>query len=215
MIELKDIEAAVEQSLREVVSAGKWPFAGSADAQECAEGATGGLFVVEVKVRGDQVEVFIDSDARGADGRLYGVSVEDCIALSRAIESRFDRDVEDFSLTVSSAGIGQPLRVLRQYLKLVGKSVEVVLKDGTRLVATLEAVEPVANGSAECGGAESSGEAGGTVEKTGGVAGFGSITLSYPEKLKVEGKKRPQITTVTKTFAPDGIKTTKEHIDFN
>uniref|UniRef100_S0DEQ0 Putative ribosome maturation factor n=1 Tax=termite gut metagenome TaxID=433724 RepID=S0DEQ0_9ZZZZ len=142
------------------------------------------LFLVEVKVHGDEVEVFIDSDGRGADGRPRGVSVDDCIELTRAIEAQFDRDAEDFSLTVSSAGIGQPLRVSRQYRKLVGRNVEVVLVDGMKLVAVLEGVEG------------------------------DNITLSYPEKQKVEGKKRPEVVTVTKTFSLADIKTTKEHIDF-
>ncbi len=143
------------------------------------------LFVVEVKVRGDEVEVFIDSDRRGADSRPGSVTVEDCIALTRAIESRFDRETEDFALTVSSAGIGQPLKTPRQYKKLVGSSVEVVLTDGTKLLATLE------------------------------DAGEESITLSYPEKRKTEGKKKPEIVTVTKTIALNEIKTTKEYIDFH
>ncbi len=136
----------------------------------------GELFLVEVKVRGDEVEVFIDSDGR--------VTVDDCVALTKAIESRFDREEEDFSLTVSSAGIGQPLKTMRQYRKLRGKSVEVVLASGVKFTATLEDV------------------------------GQDDITLSYPEKQKIEGQKRPQIVTVTKTFPLTEVKTTKEHIDF-
>lgn len=135
------------------------------------------LFVVEARVRpGNEIEVTIDSDGR--------VTVDDCIALSKAIEGEFDRDAEDFSLTVSSAGIGQPLKVLRQYRKLVGKSAEVVLADGSKILGTLDGAD---------------GE---------------SITLSYPEKRTVEGKKRPEIVTVTKTFALADVKSTKEHLDF-
>jgi ribosome maturation factor RimP len=135
------------------------------------------LFVVEVKaLPGDEFEVYIDSDDR--------VTVDDCIAVSRAIEEQFDREVDDFALTVSSAGIGQPLRTLRQYQKLVGGSTEVVLTSGVKILATLEAAD----------------EAG--------------ITLSYPEKRTVEGKKRPEIVTVTKTFAYSEIKSTKEYLDF-
>ncbi len=173
MIDLHDIEAATETSLRELQTRSN-PEEG------------GGLFVVDVKMAGsDEFEVYIDSDAVGADGRLRGVSVEDCVALTKAIEAKFDREAEDFSLTVSSAGIGQPLKVARQYHKLVGRPVEVVLAAGTKLVATLEAVDEGR-----------------------------SITLSYPEKRRAEGKKKPEIVTVTKTFAPNEIKTTKEYIDF-
>jgi ribosome maturation factor RimP len=135
------------------------------------------LFVVEVKaLPGDEFEVYIDSDGR--------VTVDDCIAVSRAIEEQFDREVEDFALTVSSAGIGQPLRCLRQYQKLVGGSAEVVLTSGVKILGVLEAAD----------------EAG--------------ITFSYPEKRTVEGKKRPEMVTVSKTFAFPEIKTTKEYLDF-
>ena len=135
------------------------------------------LFIVEVKSRpGDEFEIYIDSDGR--------VTVDDCIALSKAIEAQFDRDTEDFSLTVSSAGIGQPLRLLRQYKKLVGRSAEVLLNDGTKILGTLEAADA------------------------------DSIMISYPEKRTAEGKKRPGIVTVTKTFALADVKTTKEHLDF-
>ena len=172
MIEAHSFRQAAEEALTE-----------AAGALGC-DGAVGGLFVVEVKVHGDEIEVFIDSDRRGADGRPGSVTVEDCIILTRAIESRFDREMEDFSLTVSSAGIGQPLKTLRQYKKLVGKGVEVVLADGTKLLATLDEADEE------------------------------NITLSYPEKRRVEGKKKPETVTVTKTFPLTEIKTTKEYIDF-
>lgn len=137
----------------------------------------GELFVVDVKVGpGNDIEVFIDSDGR--------VAVDDCIRASRAIEAILDRDKEDFSLTVSSAGVGQPLKTLRQYLKLIGKSAELVLADGTKILGTLEAADKE------------------------------NITVSYTEKQTAEGKKRPQNVTVTKTFTLGDVKTTREHIDF-
>lgn len=148
-------------------------------AAEAALEATGNseLFVVDAKVRpGNDIELFIDSDTR--------VTVDDCIAVSRDIESRFDREAEDFSLTVSSAGIGQPLKVLRQYKKLVGRSAEVVLADGGKILGKLEAADDE------------------------------SITLSYPEKRTVEGKKRPETVTVAKTFPLSEVKSTKEYLDF-
>ena len=154
----------------------------------------GGLFLVDVKVgAADEVEIFVDRDGCGDDGRPAGVTVDDCVALTKAVEAHFDRDVHDFSLTVSSAGIGQPLKVMRQYRKLAGRQVEVVLATGAKLIATLEAVEPGEDGEIREGG---------------------SITLSYPEKQKIEGKKKPGIVTVTRTYALNEIKTTKEYIDF-
>ena len=105
--------------------------------REIAEAQMDGtdLFVVDVRVApGNGIEVVVDSDTQ--------VGIDRCVALSRAIEASLDREQEDFELTVTSAGIGQPLRMLRQYRKLIGREVEVVLKEGGKLVATLiDAVE--------------------------------------------------------------------------
>ena len=68
---------------------------------------------------GNEIELLIDSDT--------SVAIEACAELSRAVEAEFDRDEEDFSLTVASAGIGSELKSLRQYRKLIGGTVEVLL----------------------------------------------------------------------------------------
>ena len=169
MVDLQDIKAAVEAALREDK-----------------------LFLVEVKGRGDEFEVSIDADGVAGDGRPRRVTVDNCVALTKAIEGRFDRDLpeNDFSLTVSSAGIGQPLRVARQYRKLVGRPVEVVLASGAKIVGTLEGFE--------------NGEGDQPAE----------ITLSYPEKQKIEGQKRPVTVNVTRTIPFGEVKSTKEYIDF-
>lgn len=125
---------------------------------------------------GNEIELLIDSDT--------SVSIDACVALSRAVEAEFDRDTEDFSLTVASAGIGSELRCLRQYRKLVGKSVEVLLSSGIKITARLDAAD----------------EAG--------------ITLSYEEKQLVEGKKRRQLVTVTRSYPFTDIKSTREYLDF-
>ena len=89
------------------------------------------MFVVGCSVTPmNEVELLIDSDS--------SVAIDSCVELSRAIEAEFDRDVEDFELTVASAGIGSELKCLRQYRKLIGKSVEVLLKSGIKVLATLE-----------------------------------------------------------------------------
>jgi len=81
-------------------------------------------YVVEIKVRtGNNITVFLDSDT--------SLIVDDCVAVTRAIEAAFDREVEDYSLTVSSAGIDQPYKLLRQYVKNIGREVEVSLTDKT------------------------------------------------------------------------------------
>ena len=80
-------------------------------------------FLISVKVRnGNHITVVIDGDEP--------LRIEDCIAVSRHIESKFDREVEDFELRVFSAGIDQPYVQLRQYIKNIGREVEVSLIDG-------------------------------------------------------------------------------------
>ena len=90
------------------------------------------LFLVLVKVsKKNQMEVIIDS--------FTGIKISNCINLSRHIESNLNRDEEDFSLKVSSAGLGEPLKVFKQYKKNIGKQVEVMLQDGsTRIGLILE-----------------------------------------------------------------------------
>lgn len=89
------------------------------------------MFLVEVAIRpGNKIMVEIDKDT--------GVSIEECMALSRGIESHFDRDVEDFELEVGSAGLTSPLRLPRQYQKNEGNEVEVLTKDGRKLYGVLQ-----------------------------------------------------------------------------
>ena len=83
------------------------------------------LFIGEVKVKsGNVIYVFLDGDK--------GVSVEDCIAVSRHIETHLDRDREDFELHVSSFGLGQPLKLHRQYCNAIGRQFSIVATDGEK-----------------------------------------------------------------------------------
>lgn len=135
------------------------------------------MFVVECTCPpSNEVELLIDSDT--------SVSIDACVALNRAIDAEFDRDEEDFSLMVASAGIGSELRVLRQYSKLIGKPVEVLLCNGVKLLAILDAADEE------------------------------SITLSYDEKVAVEGKKKKELQHVVKRYTMDEVKYTKEYLDF-
>ena len=135
------------------------------------------IYVVECKISPmGEIELLIDSDT--------AVKLEDCAALNRAIEAEFDREVEDFSLMVASAGIGSELKLLRQYNKIIGSSVEVLLKDGIKLLAKLNSAD----------------EAG--------------IAISYEEKQAVEGKKRKVTVEVTKDYKWEEIKYVKEYLDF-
>ncbi len=79
-------------------------------------------YVVEVKVKaGNRITVLLDSDTH--------ITIDDCVAVTRHIESAFSRETEDYDLTVSSAGIDQPYKLLRQYIKNIGREVEVSLAD--------------------------------------------------------------------------------------
>lgn len=92
------------------------------------------LFVTEVKVKPDNtIYVFMDGD--------NGVTVDDCIMVSKYVEKRLDRDRSDFELNVSSFGIGRPLQVLRQYRNAIGKMLAVKLSDGSRLKGKLMAAD--------------------------------------------------------------------------
>lgn len=91
------------------------------------------LFLVCIKTTPDnRIKVFVDG--------FEGVSVEACIKLSRYLESKFDRNIEDFSLEVSSAGLGTPFQVLEQYQKALNKEVEVKLKDGIKIFGELKEI---------------------------------------------------------------------------
>jgi ribosome maturation factor RimP len=88
------------------------------------------MFIVEITVSpANAISVIIDSDE--------GISIEKCIEMSRHIEHQFDREVEDFSLEVSSPGLTQPFKVLRQYQKNLGKEVEIVTTKGDKVVGIL------------------------------------------------------------------------------
>lgn len=125
---------------------------------------------------GNEIELSIDSDT--------SVDIDACAALSRAVEAQFDRDEEDFSLTVASAGIGSELRCLRQYRKRIGRPVEALLLNGTKILALLDDADEE------------------------------GIALSYEEKQAVEGKKRKALVKVTRRYSFVEIKSVKEYLDF-
>ena len=90
-------------------------------------------FLVDVSVSSDNVIVVeIDNET--------GIDIDFCVELSRHIESRLDRDAEDFELEVGSAGLTAPFKVQGQYRKNVGHEVELLTKDGRKLSGVLSAV---------------------------------------------------------------------------
>ncbi len=136
-------------------------------------------------------EYFLTDLTISADDRIVveidheeGVWIEDCVELSRFIESHLDREEEDFELEVGSAGIGQPFKVLKQYEIHQGECVEVLTTEGKKLQGTLGDVTP---------------------------EGF---SLTFEEKVREEGAKRPKLVERTVYFSFDQVKQTKYVIDF-
>ena len=134
-------------------------------------------FLVDIEISPDnRIVVEIDH----ADG----VWIEDCVALSRYIEERLNRDDEDYELEVGSAGLGQPFKVPQQYINFVGKEVEVLDADGIKVKGILKAVDG------------------------------NDFTVGVEEKVKVEGKKRPVKMEVDHVYQMDKVKYTKYIISF-
>ena len=134
-------------------------------------------FLVDVTVSPDD-KIVVEID------HAEGVWIDDCVELSRFIESRLDREQEDYELEVGSAGIGQPFKVLQQYLNHVGQEVEVLARDGKKTEGVLkEATEE-------------------------------NFTVTVLRKVKPEGAKRPKLVEEDVTYTYDEIKYTKYLISF-
>lgn len=134
-------------------------------------------FLVDIEVSPDD-KIVVEID------HVDGVWIEDCVELSRYIESRLSRDEEDYELEVGSAGLGQPFKVPQQYINFISKEVEVLDRDGKKVQGTLKSV----NGN--------------------------DFVVAVDEKVKIEGKKRPEIQSVDHAFQMDQVKYTKYLISF-
>ena len=87
-------------------------------------------YLINMKITPDN-RIFVDIDGDN------GINIDDCIEVSRAIESQLDRDEEDFELNVSSAGADSPLKMPRQYRRHVGRELNVTPFDGEQVEGTL------------------------------------------------------------------------------
>ena len=134
-------------------------------------------FVVDVNVSPDD-RILVEID------HAEGVWIEDCVELSRFIESKLNREEEDYELEVGSAGIGQPFKVLDQYYIHIGSEVEVLTKGGVKLSGVLK------------------------------DANEDKFTVTVQKKVKEEGAKRPKLVDDDICFAYDEIKYTKYLISF-
>lgn len=100
--------------------------------EQCLEGSD--RFITKVSIGKDnQINVYIDGD--------QGVTIDHCVEVSRFIEKNLDREVEDYELKVSSAGVDQPLVLIRQYIKNIGKPVEIIFHDGKKMQGSLTSVD--------------------------------------------------------------------------
>ncbi len=87
--------------------------------------AEGTDFIVDISVKqGNKITILLDNDK--------GISIANCIAMSRYVESNLDREVEDFELNVMSPGLTEPFKIARQYQKNMGRQVDVVTKEGKK-----------------------------------------------------------------------------------
>ena len=130
------------------------------------------------------VEVSADDKIVVEIDHADGVWIEDCVELSRFIEDHLSRDDEDYELEVGSAGLGQPFKVEQQYLNFIGKDVEVLGADGKKVKGVLKAVDGR------------------------------NFTVSVQQKVKVEGKKRPEIQDIDHDYNMDEVKYCKYLIKF-
>ena len=88
------------------------------------------LFLIEIKFSAtDHIRVILDGD--------NGVTLQDCLDASRAIENNMDRDEHDFSMEVMSAGLSEPLNSPRRYRKNIGRSLELLMNDASEIEGEL------------------------------------------------------------------------------
>ncbi len=136
------------------------------------------LFLIDVTVSRDNV-IVVEIDAYERS-----VTIDDCVALTRAVEAEFDRDVEDYELEVGSAGLTAPFKVKAQYDKNIGNPVEVLTADGRKLKGDLVA------------------------------ATDDDFTVAIEKMVKPEGAKRKVRVVENETLKYNEIKYTKYLIQF-
>ena len=113
-----------------------------------------------------------------------GVWIEDCAELSRFLQEKLGEELGDYALEVGSAGIGQPFKVSQQYANHIGKDVEVMTAEGNKVQGVLKSVDG------------------------------DDFVVTSMEKRKLEGKKRPVMVEVDRTFNMNNIKYTKYLLSF-
>ncbi len=134
-------------------------------------------FLVDVVIsKDDKITVEIDHSD--------GVWIEDCADLSRHIESGLSGEIDDYELEVGSAGLGQPFKVLQQYINYIGKEVEVLTKAGKKIKGIMKQADEH------------------------------EFVVTITKKEKIEGSKRPQLVEEDLHFAYGDVKYAKYIINF-
>lgn len=136
------------------------------------------FFLVDLTINRDN-DIKVEFESEDED-----IDIEDCVSLSKHIEANFDREAEDYSLEVGSAGLGQPFKVLKQYEINIGNEVEVISKDGKKQKGILMS------------------------------ANSESFGLEVLMKVKNEGSKRPVEINVLKMYRYDEVKSVKYVVHF-
>ena len=129
-------------------------------------------FIVDIQISPES-KIVVEID------HADGVWIEDCVELSKFIEEHLSRDEEDYELEVGSAGLGQPFKVPQQYINFIGKEVEVLDQDGSKVKGILKSVDG------------------------------NKFIVSVNEKVRVEGKKRPVKMDVDHEYDMNEVKYTK------
>ncbi|MDR3339091.1 MAG: ribosome assembly cofactor RimP [Candidatus Symbiothrix sp.] len=134
-------------------------------------------YLVDIDVKpGNLIRIEIDNDR--------AVFIDDCVALSRYVESQLNREEEDYELEVGSSGIGQAFKNPRQYRKNIGNEVELLTKSGIKYTGILK------------------------------DAGEEEVVLTVAKRVKPEGAKRKIQVEEELTFSYNEIKHTKYLIRF-
>jgi len=134
-------------------------------------------FLVDVKVSSSNViDIMVDSDT--------GISINQIVEISRFVESNLDREVEDFELSVFSAGLSEPLSLIRQYKKNIGTEIDVLLTSGQKLTGILIKADDQ------------------------------GIDLEVTTKEKLEGSKKKELVTRVHSLGYPEIKEAKKVLKF-
>ena len=160
------------------------------------------ILIIHILINQDVVTTFVEEWLQGndyflvdiifgADDRIVieidhadGVWIEDCAELSRFLQEKLGEELGDYELEVGSAGIGQPFKVEQQYKNHLGDEVEVLQLDGQKQKGILKAVDGR------------------------------QFTITMQEKQTVEGKKRPVMVDIDKSYSMDEVKSVKYLLAF-